>query len=65
MPLEESRQRLMVYPVQLFIDHNKYFNYIFGFEVITGTIVVTYTAACESMYAINAQHACGLFAIVG
>ncbi|XP_051172402.1 uncharacterized protein LOC127288785 isoform X2 [Leptopilina boulardi] len=65
MPLEEPRPKLMIYPVEFFIiDQDKYFIYILALTMITAVITMTYTLACESMYAVNTQHACGLFAIV-
>lgn len=64
IPLDEPRMKLMIYPVELYINQEKYFNIIFCICVISAMIMMTYTLACESMYAINTQHACGLFAIV-
>ncbi|XP_043479024.1 uncharacterized protein LOC122509219, partial [Leptopilina heterotoma] len=64
IPLDEPRMKLMIYPVELYINKDKYFIYIFCFTVICASVMMTYTLACESMYAINTQHACGLFAIV-
>ena len=64
IPLNETRPKVFVYPVEFFIDQDKYFKWIFLYGMVTSVYYVTIILACQSMYAIGTQHACGLFAII-
>ena len=64
IPLNETRPKQMVYPIELFVDHDKYFNWILLYGTLTSMCTMTIILGCESMYAVSTQHACGLFAII-
>lgn len=57
--------RLIPYPVQYFVDIEKYYYHVlidgwFG----TGTMVMA-VVAIDSMFVVYVQHACALFKIIG
>ncbi|XP_025074006.1 uncharacterized protein LOC112552607 [Pogonomyrmex barbatus] len=62
-PLNESRPRKFVFPVEYFIDHDKYF-YIITLHIAIGLLIATTNAlATESFSLTNALHAFSLFKI--
>ncbi|CAK9831663.1 hypothetical protein ANTRET_LOCUS8616 [Anthophora retusa] len=65
MPLNETREPLLVYPAYYFIDQIKYHYWI----VAHMTVVLSYLGctfcACDANYVYAVQHACGLLAVTG
>ena len=64
IPLNESRPHEMVYPGEYFVDHDKYYNWIFLQSSLSVICNLTLIVGCESMYVVSIQHACALFAII-
>lgn len=63
MPLNDSRPRKLLFPMEYFIDQQKYF-YVITIHVAMGLLfLATSTVATETFSLVNALHAFGLFKI--
>ncbi|XP_032664997.1 uncharacterized protein LOC116841319 [Odontomachus brunneus] len=65
MPLNESRPILMPYPAYYFVDHKRYFLYIFWHSVLGFEILMTGIVAHDCMFVTYVERICNIFAVVG
>ena len=63
-PLNDTRPIVLVYPAEFFVDQDKYLKWILLYGMLSASYGVTMILACQTMYAIGTQHACGLFSII-
>lgn len=63
MPLNESRPRKLLFPMEYFIDQQKYF-YAITIHIAMGLLFLTTSGVATEMFSlVNALHAFGLFKI--
>lgn len=66
LPLNESRARAYVFHVNyVFIENDKYYRLIYLHAVLSGFITLTNIIAVDCMFLVSAQHACGIFQVLG
>lgn len=64
-PLNESRPMLPPYPGYYFVDHNRYFVYIFWHSVVAFEIIMAGIVAHDCMFVTYVEHVCNIFAVLG
>ncbi|XP_014298780.1 uncharacterized protein LOC103572807 [Microplitis demolitor] len=65
IPLNETRERILPYPAEYFIDIQKNFFMLYPHGAIVTPIALTVLVGFDSLYAGFVQHACSMFTIIG
>ncbi|CAK9798703.1 hypothetical protein ANTPLA_LOCUS1735 [Anthophora plagiata] len=65
MPLNESREPLLIYPAYYGIDEKEYHSWILAHMTVMVSILCCVFCACDANYVYAVQHACGLLAVSG
>ncbi|XP_051172965.1 uncharacterized protein LOC127289208 [Leptopilina boulardi] len=65
LPINETRQKKLPFPLDYFVDSNEYFYWIEFHIFITATVEMCVLIGSESIFAVFTEHACGLFRIIG
>lgn len=64
MPLNETRQKKMMFYLEYNIDHEKYF-YWTVLHAVCSSVCLAYVIFCaDTIFLITVHHACGIFAII-
>ncbi|XP_076686981.1 uncharacterized protein LOC143378842 [Andrena cerasifolii] len=64
-PLNESRQRLYIYPAYYFVDSDTYYYYIIGYTFVCLLAVASIMVGTDMIMIYLVQHACGLLITAG
>ncbi|CAK9797931.1 hypothetical protein ANTPLA_LOCUS1357 [Anthophora plagiata] len=65
MPLNETREPLLIYPAYYFVDEKKYHYWIVAHMTVIAVFLCCVFCACDANYVYAVQHACGLLAVSG
>ncbi|KAG8037992.1 hypothetical protein G9C98_006317, partial [Cotesia typhae] len=65
IPLNETRERILPYPAEYFVDIQKHFFFFYPHGAIVTPIALTVLVGFDSLYAGFVQHASSMFTIIG
>ncbi|XP_053984944.1 uncharacterized protein LOC128879640 [Hylaeus volcanicus] len=65
IPLNESRDRLLIYPAYYFVDEEKYYFFIIGHMLLSAMLLPCVFIGCDSNLMCTVHHACALLMISG
>ncbi|KAH0535348.1 hypothetical protein KQX54_015986 [Cotesia glomerata] len=65
IPLNETRERILPYPAEYFVDIQKHFFFFYPHGAIVTPIALTILVGFDSLYAGFVQHASSMFTIIG
>ncbi|CAK9831664.1 hypothetical protein ANTRET_LOCUS8617 [Anthophora retusa] len=63
LPLNETREPLLIYPAYYGIDEKEYHSWILAHMTVMVSILCCVFCACDANYVYAVQHACGLLAV--
>ncbi|XP_076624623.1 uncharacterized protein LOC143343530 [Colletes latitarsis] len=63
LPLNESRDRVLIFPAYYYVDQDKYYYFITAHEIMGATAIALIFSGCDVNLVWFVQHACALLAI--